>query len=103
MGPRDKYARRDSNPQKHGTQPCPSTSCGTSAREPPPGVEPGRPPYEGEAAGRARRRGYPPWIRTRNLPDQNRTLLPVELEGIEYAGRDLNPQTAHFECVSFAG
>jgi hypothetical protein len=27
----------------------------------------------------------------------------VELEGIEYAGRDLNPQTAHFECVSFAG
>jgi hypothetical protein len=34
------------------------------------------PPYEGGAASRPHRRGYPPWIRTRNLPDQSRTLLP---------------------------
>ncbi len=98
-----KYARRDSNPQSHAPQACPSASCGTSAGEPPPGVEPGRPPYEGGAASRARRHGYPPWIRTRNLRVQSAALLPVELEGIEYAGRDSNPQTTAFEAVSFAG
>jgi hypothetical protein len=31
-GPGGKYARRDSNPQIHGPQPCPSASCGTSAK-----------------------------------------------------------------------
>lgn len=49
--------------------PATSTPCllplGYEDPEPPPGVEPGHPLYEGEAASRARRRSYPPWIRTR--------------------------------------
>jgi hypothetical protein len=32
-----------------------------------------------------------------------RRYCRVELEGIEYAGRDLNPHTARFELASFAG
>src|ERR1700722_5493913 len=32
--------------------------------EPPSGADPDHPPYEGGAASRARRRGYPSWIRT---------------------------------------
>jgi hypothetical protein len=71
--------------------------------EPPPGADPGRPPYEGGAAavrgGVATLPGFEPGtFRTRTG-----RCCRVGLEGIEYAGRDLNPQTTAFEAVSFAG
>jgi hypothetical protein len=46
-------------------------------REPPPGVEPGRPPYEGGAAGRARRHGFRGWSRTNGGMVQSHAGLPA--------------------------
>ena len=78
-----KYARRDSNPQSHGPRPCPSTCLRTSAREPPPGADPGHPPYEGGAAavrgGKATLPGFEPgtsWFRAKRC-------CRFELEGME--------------------
>jgi hypothetical protein len=50
--------------------------------EPPPGVEPGHPPYEGGAASRARRRSCPPWIRTTTAGFRVRrpTVRPMGIE-----------------------
>ncbi len=63
-------------------------------------IELDRPPYEGRAAGHAHRQSWPPWIRTRNLAASEAGVLPVELEAIEYAERDSDPQTTAFEAVS---
>jgi hypothetical protein len=86
----------ESNPRVHAPQACPSASCGTSAREPPPGVEPGRPPYEGGAASRARRHSWPSWPRTRKLRVQSAAGLPDSPNGhrvretrFERAGREV--------------
>src|SRR5579859_924832 len=49
----------------------------TRTREPPPGVEPGRPLYEGGAASRARRRGYRGWNRTSVLLFQRQGGMPA--------------------------
>lgn len=46
-------------------------------REPPPGVEPGRRPYEGRAASRARRRSWGTRARTWTLLGQNQTCCRV--------------------------
>ena len=102
VGPGGKYARRDSNPHPHGPQPCPSASCGTSAREPPPGVEPGHPPYEGEAASRARRRSCPSWIRTTIRGFRGRRPA-VRRKGTECGRCDSNAQTARFELARSSG
>ena len=54
--------------------------------EPPPGVEPGRPLYESEAASRARRRGWPSWPRTRKLRVQSPAGLPNSPNGHRVRG-----------------
>jgi hypothetical protein len=71
--------------------------------EPIPGVEPGRPPYEGGAASRAHRHGFRGWGRTSGGKGQSLAGIADVPPGNEYAGRDLNPQTARFELASFAG
>jgi hypothetical protein len=48
--------------------------------------------------GRAAPRGFEP-----QLAHPECAVLPVRRKGIEYAGRDSNPQTAVFEIASFAG
>ena len=50
-------------------------------REPPPGVEPGLPPYEGGAASRARRQSWPSRPRTRKLRVQSAAGLPNSPNG----------------------
>lgn len=100
--PNSPYARRDSNPQIHAPQACPSASCGTSVREPPSGADPDVPPYEDGAAavrgGMASGGGVEPpgaWFRAIlgcRQPTRKR-----------YAGRELNPHTARFGLASFAG
>ena len=99
---RCKYARRDSNPQKHGPQPCPSTSCGTSVRKPPPGADPGRPLYESGAAavrgGVAAHRGFEP-----RLARPGRAVLPVERMGIACGRRDSNAHAARFGLARSSG
>jgi hypothetical protein len=98
-----KYARRDSNPQTHGPQPCPSTRVAARAPE-------SRRPVSNRAVRRTRAKpqavrggvasgaGLEPaerqvsgtcWERRR--PTRNRC-----------AGRESNPQTARFELASFA-
>ena len=63
--------------------------------EPPPGADPGHPPYEGEAAavhgGEAAHRGFEP-----RLPDPESSVLPVERMGIKCGRRDSNAQAARF-------
>jgi hypothetical protein len=52
---------------------------------------------------RARRRGWGTRARTWTLLGQNQMCCLITPFPIEYAGRDLNPQTARFELASFAG
>lgn len=49
--------------------------------EPPSGADPDHPPYEGGAASRARRRGWPSWPRTRKLRVQSAAGLPDSPNG----------------------
>jgi hypothetical protein len=67
--------------------------------EPPPGVEPGLPPYGGGAAGRARRRSWPSWSRTRKLRVQSPAGLPIPLMAIECGRCDSNAHAARFELA----
>lgn len=75
--------------------------------EPPPGVEPGHPPYEGGAAKpcAAARLGN----QGSNLDSlaSEASVLPdytiPHRSTSEYAGRDSNPHSARFELASFAG
>ena len=78
-----KYARRDSNPQSHGPQPCPSTCLRHERKRAATRCRPGPSAVRRRSRSRARRQSYPPWIRTRNLLVQSQALLPVELEGME--------------------
>jgi hypothetical protein len=61
--------------------------------EPPPGADPGHPPYEGEAAavrgGEAAHRGLEP-----RLPDSESSVLPIERMGIERGRRESNAHRA---------
>ena len=83
VGAGGKYARRDSNPQSHGPQPCPSTCLRHERKRAATRCRPGPSAVRRRSRSRARRQSYPPWIRTRNLLDQSQALLPVELEGME--------------------
>lgn len=66
--------------------------------EPPPGADPGRPPYEsGTAAvrgGVAASRGFEP-----RFPEPESGVLPVGRKGIECGRRDSNAQTARSELA----
>jgi hypothetical protein len=61
--------------------------------EPPPGADPGHPPYEGRAAavrgGEAAHRGFEP-----RLPDSESSVLPIERMGIECGRRESNAYRA---------
>ena len=74
-------ARRESNPQPTAPQADLSTGVGVRAREPPPGADPGRPPYESGAAavrgGVAASRGFEP-----RFPEPESGVLPVGRRGI---------------------
>jgi len=67
--------------------------------EPPPGVEPGLPPYESGAASRARRRSWPSWPRTRKLRVQSPADLPILPMAIRCGRCDSNAHTARFELA----
>jgi hypothetical protein len=71
--------------------------------EPIPGVEPGRPPYEGGVAGRAHRHSFRGRTRTCKGGVQSAAGVACAPPGIEYAERDSSPQTARFELASFSG
>jgi hypothetical protein len=96
VGAGGKYARRDSNPQSHGPQPCPSTCLRHERMEPPARLERAPAGYDAAALPGELRRRCPPWIRTRTLAASEAGVLPVELEGIACARRDSNPQHASF-------
>lgn len=83
VGAGGKYARRDSNPQSHGPQPCPSTCLRHECKRAATRCRPGPSAVRRRSRSRARRQSYPPWIRTRNFLVQSQALLPVELEGME--------------------
>ena len=83
VGAGGKYARRDSNPQSHGPQPCPSTCLRHERKRAATRCRPGPSAVRRRSRSRARRQSYPPWIRTRNLLVQSQALLPFELEGME--------------------
>jgi hypothetical protein len=52
--------------------------------------------------GELQRLSWGTWARTRNLLGQDQARCQIAPFPIEYAGRDLNPQTARFELASFA-
>ena len=84
-GPQPCVAARVSPARLERALPATSRPCllplGYEDMEPIPGVEPGRPPYEGGAAGRAHRRGWPSWSRTRKLRVQSAAGLPNSPNG----------------------
>ena len=64
---------------------------------------PGSSAVRRRSRSRARRRGWGTRARTWTLLGQNQMCCLITPFPIEYAGRDLNPQTARFELASFAG
>jgi hypothetical protein len=100
---RREYARRDSNPHQHGPQPCPSTCLRHERMRAAPRGRTGSSAVRRRSRSRARRRGWGTRDRTWTLLFQRQACCLITPFPIEYAGRDLNPQTARFELASFAG
>jgi hypothetical protein len=93
-----KYARRDSNPQPHGPQPCPSTNLRHERKRAATRCRPGPSAVRSRSRSRARRQRCPSWIRT-TINDFRGRCPTVRPKGIECGRCDSNAQAARSELA----
>ena len=96
------YARRESNPQQLGPQPSPSSYLRHERMEPPPGADPGHPPYEsGDAAVRGGEAGHP-GLEPGNSGVRARRVCQIPLLAIGCGRCDSNAHAASSELARYA-